>query len=208
MVDDKMDSKIIAVEEGISEDKKLKRDLIIWEVVGWVVIFGFGSLFHFIYEWLPWKGYAWFFAINESMWEHTKLSFWPGFVFYIVEYFALRKRTEKILIAKAVALYIGPLVMLTFYYTMVGVFGDDIKTIALSMITFVIATALQQLSSYWLLTIKPVILEKKKQLILDIISLTVVGLLMVAMIVFTYVQPPLDLFYDFYNSTYGFLPSY
>ncbi|HUT80649.1 MAG TPA: DUF6512 family protein [Candidatus Bathyarchaeia archaeon] len=201
-----MDTKIVAIEDDIAKDRKLRRDIIIWEAVGWLIIFGFGNLFHFYYEWVPWKGYGWFFAINESMWEHIKLAFWPALIFYTIQYFVLRKRTEKIIVAKAIALYVGPIVMLAFYYTMVGVFGEEIKSIWLSIITFIFATVIQQLSSYALLTIKPVI-DKKKQKILDIISLVVVGLLMIAMIVFTYVQPQIDLFYDTYNATYGFLPT-
>lgn len=37
----------------------------------------FGSLLHFLYQWLPNAATALFSPVNESLWEHVKIIFWP-----------------------------------------------------------------------------------------------------------------------------------
>ncbi|MHA1127305.1 MAG: hypothetical protein ACTSQX_16940, partial [Candidatus Heimdallarchaeota archaeon] len=77
----------------------------------------------------------------------------------------------------------------------------------LSIGTFIFATALQQITSYVIMTIRSE-LDKQKLLILNIIALVSLGILIVGTIVFTYVQPAIPIFYDPIYETYGFLPSY
>lgn len=36
-----------------------------------------GVVLHFLYEWLPGWGTAIFSPVNESLWEHMKIVFWP-----------------------------------------------------------------------------------------------------------------------------------
>ena len=36
-----------------------------------------GTLLHFVYSWFPCAVTALFSPINESLWEHTKIIFWP-----------------------------------------------------------------------------------------------------------------------------------
>lgn len=36
-----------------------------------------GVLLHFLYDWLPGRGTAVFAPVNESLWEHVKIVFWP-----------------------------------------------------------------------------------------------------------------------------------
>lgn len=199
-----MNSKIEMVEQ--EEEKLTKKKLIIWEVIGWAVIFGFGSLFHFWFEWFPWKPYGWFFAINESMWEHSKLSFWPALIFYTVQYIILRKKNRNLAVAGAISLSIGILFMQAFYYTIVGAFGQETRSLALSLTTFILATIMQQLIHFLILSIKTE-LEKKRQLIIDIISLVSIVLLIIIIVLFTYIQPELPIFYDDYNGLYGFIPT-
>ncbi len=46
----------------------------------WLVLAGTlaaGVALHFLYDWLPNPLVAVFSAVNESLWEHTKLIFWP-----------------------------------------------------------------------------------------------------------------------------------
>lgn len=46
----------------------------------WMVLVGstvLGILLHFLYDWLPNPVTAVFSPVRESLWEHTKLIFWP-----------------------------------------------------------------------------------------------------------------------------------
>ncbi len=185
-----------------TNEKKFKTDLIIWTVAGWAVIFGLGFLFRYMYEWIEWKPIGWLFPINESMWEQIKLGFWPGVFVYIAEYFFLRKKYNKVIVGRTEGLFVGIIAMLSFYYTMEGAFG--VSGWSLSIGTFIFATVLQQFVGYFIINIEKE-LDDVRQKTLDIVSLISVGLLLVLMIVFTYVQVELPLFYDDVNGTYGFI---
>jgi len=50
---------------------------------------------------VPWEGFS---AVNESVWEHLKLSFWPALPHSLLEHRHLRGRTGRFLPAKAVGI--------------------------------------------------------------------------------------------------------
>lgn len=50
-----------------------KRELILT----WVAALAAGALLHFLYQWWPNTLTALFSPINESLWEHLKILFWP-----------------------------------------------------------------------------------------------------------------------------------
>ena len=50
-----------------------KRTLILF----WVAAAAAGTLLHFLYQWLPCAVTSLFSPVNESLWEHIKLIFWP-----------------------------------------------------------------------------------------------------------------------------------
>jgi hypothetical protein len=59
-----------------------------FELVGMVFIILLGSMLHFTFEWSgnqPIVGV--FSAVNESVWEHLKIAFWPALLYLIFEYF-------------------------------------------------------------------------------------------------------------------------
>ncbi len=43
-----------------------------------------------------------FSAVNESVWEHLKLGFWPALVWALIEYGSAKKRTNNFFLAKTV----------------------------------------------------------------------------------------------------------
>ena len=50
-----------------------KRQLILT----WLAAILAGCVLHFLYEWLPNAATSLFSPVNESLWEHIKLVFWP-----------------------------------------------------------------------------------------------------------------------------------
>ena len=72
-----------------------KKQIKIWHITGWFVIFGLSALWHFMFAWLgDWEPIGWFFSVNESVWEHVKIMFWPAILFYAVEAIFLWKKTN------------------------------------------------------------------------------------------------------------------
>jgi hypothetical protein len=62
----------------------MKKRLLVWETSGVLFIAVFGTSLHFAFELSNfWKPVAIIAAVNESIWEHLKLVFWPGlFTFF------------------------------------------------------------------------------------------------------------------------------
>ena len=83
--------------------------LLAFEVGQVVFIAVAGSLLHFAFELADyWKPLAWFAAVNESAWEHTKMYFWPGLAYALAQYTYTRGIANNYWFGKAMALLVTP----------------------------------------------------------------------------------------------------
>ena len=83
-----------------------------------------GTLLHFAYDWSNQSIFlAPFSAINESIWEHMKLLFFPMFVFALIEYFLIGNEYKNFWCSKLIGLLLGLLIIPTLYYTYTGALG-------------------------------------------------------------------------------------
>lgn len=99
----------------MNEDKR--KSILKFELAGIVFIILLGSLLHFTFEFSgnnPVIGI--FSAVNESVWEHLKLSFWPALIYAIVEYEYLKKTTNTFFSAKTAGIYLMPLIIVASFY--------------------------------------------------------------------------------------------
>ena len=61
-----------------------------------IIISIIGTLLHFTYEWSNNNFFIGLIsAVNESTWEHLKLGFTPLFIFYIYDYYKIKKINIK-----------------------------------------------------------------------------------------------------------------
>lgn len=115
----------------------------------WGVAFGIilGTLLHFTYEWSAKATVVGFFsATNESVWEHTKLFFFPMLVFAILEWkYVQDKRT--LLFAKVIESFTGILFIICFFYTYTSALGIS-PFLPVDIVSFFIAVALGKYISY------------------------------------------------------------
>ncbi|MBD3189309.1 MAG: hypothetical protein GF308_01625 [Candidatus Heimdallarchaeota archaeon] len=189
------------LEESI-EISKENQKLLIWHIIGGLVIILLGTIFHFIFEWSNyWKPVGWFVAVNESVWEHFKLGFWPGIMFYLVEFFFLRKKTNNYWIAKGIALYLNPIIIAMLFYTYRGALG--IESLIIDILTFMIAVIIQQYVSYKI--VKAEKISEKFDFLLNIGAIIAILILTTMFVVFTYYPPQIPLFYDMEVGGYGIL---
>ena len=173
-----------------------KRRILFFELVGIVFIIIFGSILHFTFEWSGSHAIVGVFsAVNESVWEHLKLGFWPAIAFALIEFKYLRKAANNFLFAKTVGIYLIPVVIMVIFYSYTAIAGESILVI--DILSFIIAVIVGQLVSYRLLTWKTLPYN------LDRISLTALILLGAAFVLFTFYPPQLPMFQDPITGEYG-----
>jgi len=171
------------------------KSILIFELVGIFFIVLLGSALHFTFELSggnPVVGV--FSAVNESVWEHLKLSFWPALLYAVIEYRYLNKKTGNFLPAKTIGIYAMPLVIVSSFY-LYRAFSEE--NLVLDILIFIVAVAIGQLASYKLMLWKetPIICTK-----IFIIALIVLACLF---LIFTFYPPHLPLFYDPTSGGYG-----
>ena len=176
--------------------KQERNPVFVYELAGIVFIVVLGSLLHFTFELSGHQPVVGVFsAVNESVWEHLKLGFWPALAYAIVEYRYLKKSTNNFFFAKTVGIYLIPIIIPILFYSYTAILGEPVLVI--DILTFIIAVIVGQLVSYKLLT------YRKLPNIFNKISLVALALLGVAFVIFTFYPPHLPLFRDPVTGEYG-----
>lgn len=108
--------------------QKEKNPVRNWILLGILFISLLGSLTHFLYDISGKLMLIGMIApINESIWEHLKLSFLPTILWWILSYIILT-RNHKIsfyrwFFSAIISLVLCPLFIVSFYYTYTGAFA-------------------------------------------------------------------------------------
>lgn len=174
----------------------MDKNLLRIEMIGVAVIAIVGILLHFCYEWSgEWQPSALFCAVNESVWEHMKIAFWPAFFFAVVEFFLLKERPENFWVAKTVGFYITTFMIPLLFYSYTAILGDHYLVI--DILIFVIAIFLGQWVSYRLMSMGAGVEWQGGAIILLIAILAAYAL-------FTYFPPEIPIFKDPQSGGYGF----
>ncbi len=97
--------------------------------IGSLIIFLLNFFTHNIYQIFPNFITSLFFPVNESIWEHTKMIFTTWLIFYLVEYYYLKKYNIKNIVT---SLLIG---LLTNILLLIIIFTPIYFLISTSIIT-------------------------------------------------------------------------
>jgi len=174
----------------------MKKYVLRWETFGIIFVFLLGALLHFVFEWSGESRIVGLFAsVNESVWEHFKLGFWPMCLYAAIEYRFLYERVNNFLTAKAVAVYIIPIITGLVFYGYTAIIGEEI--LIFDIIIFLIAIIVGQLTSYKVMT------SAKLPKYTNIISPIFIILLAFVLMLFTFYPPHLPIFLDANTGTYG-----
>ncbi|MFX1313035.1 MAG: DUF6512 family protein [Promethearchaeota archaeon] len=174
----------------------LKNSILKWEIGGIIFISFVGALFHFVFEWLGhWEYIGGFFPVNESVWEHLKLPYWPLIIFALIEYQYIKEGTNNFIVGKTLAALISIVIIIITFYTYTAILKTEILIIDIS--SFIIGVAVGQLISYKILTISTV---PKLIIIFSWIIFIAIGIIF---ILFTFLPPHLPLFRDPLTGLYG-----
>lgn len=134
-------------------------------------------------------------AVNESVFEHSKIAFFSLLIVCFIEYLILNKKYNNFWFAKFIALVISPIIIIALYYIYSGILGYNIFWI--DILIGEIALITSQIVSYTI--IRNDKHNNKSNLIwgsLVIILIFIFGML-------TYNPLYIDLFKDGTTGTYG-----
>ena len=174
----------------------MKRKLQYLEILGALFVIIIGSIFHFVFEWSnQWLPLGAITPVNESVWEHLKLVFWPLVFFSIIEYFSLKSEVNNFILSKLTAILIAEIKILVTFYSYTAILGTEILLV--DILSFIIGVILGYLVSYKLLKFR------KTPKWTTIFSFIVIILLGIIFVVFTYFPPEIPLFQDQETGLYG-----
>ena len=169
-----------------------------YELFGMLFVSILGGLLHFTFELSGFNPIVGAFsAVNESVWEHLKLGFWPILLLTIIEYRFIIKQTNNFFLGKMVSAFTIILVIPAIFYSYTGITGESIFLI--DILSFFIAVIIGQVLSYKMLTYKQLPKNSKW------ISLFALAILAILFIVFTFYPPNLPPFQDPISGGYGII---
>ena len=168
-----------------------------WQIVGFVFTAFVGTLLHFLFDWAGGNVcIALFSAVNESIWEHLKLLFYPMLLFAIVEYFCYGKHLTNFWCIKQIGIQTGLLLIPILYYTYTGIFGINADWLNICIFFLVGATV------YYLET--KCFQRHFASPLNPIWTFLVMGILVLLFTVFTFRPPHIPLFQDPTTGSFGF----
>ncbi len=180
-------------------EQKCKLD-ILYVLVSTLILGISTSISHMAYQWSQQSLIVGLFnPVNESVWEHLKLMFFPNLLWWIFIYLISGKKCgidlKRWTIASAVSLIVAPLMVIFLYYSYTGATGSE-SLLADIIIVFVSYFIALQLSMNIYKNTNP---GKIKVMA----AILIIILLFSAFIIFTFNPPHKPLFYDTTAGTYG-----
>lgn len=101
-----------------------------------------GTLSHFLYEWTGSPLTAFFCPINESVWEHLKLLFFPFLFWTLGNYMYKKPYALPYFYYRLLAVLCGMLSIITLFYTYTGIIGRSVLPLDILIFTVGIAVSL------------------------------------------------------------------
>ena len=119
------------------------RSIVRWELFGTLFVVLVGSGLHFVFDWTGgWHPVALIAAVNESIWEHLKLAFWPGLFWALLPRPALDPVLPMRLATKGYSLLVTAAVIVIVFKTYTAILGRNL--LFLDIGTFVLAVLVGQ----------------------------------------------------------------
>ena len=164
----------------------MKQRSILWQAAGFAAVTFGGTILHFLYDWTgesilvaPFSG------VNESTWEHMKLLFWPLFLFALIQRLFFREQNNYWCV-KLAEILLGLVLIPVLFYTYNGAFGKspDWVNIAIFYVTATVVFLFERWAFH----------KNRASCKRSSLAFTVILLIGVLFVVFTFVPPQIPLF--------------
>lgn len=164
------------------------KKLLYFTLAGIIFVLSTGTLAHFLYEWSGKNQIVGFFTpVNESIWEHMKLLFFPMLIYSLILLSIFRKKSPCITSSLCFGILTGTLLIPVLYYAYTSILGSNVFILDIGI--FIFRTIFAFLLSY-----KLSMSCRLKHYTLPLCALVVI--LFVCFIIFTYHPPHIALFAD------------
>lgn len=171
-----------------------KRSILKFEVISTIFIILIGALLHFTFDWSnqnPIVGT--FSAVNESVWEHLKIVFFPFLLTTILGYLYTKPLTNNYICAKTKGILLTLSFIVVFFYTYSGIIGNHYPII--DIISFIVAIIVGEYYTY-----KNIKFNSPCNIFISIIILLTLS---ISFLTFTFNTPHIGIFKDPTTNTYG-----
>jgi hypothetical protein len=173
-----------------------RKQIFTWEIAGFVFISLSGSLLHFTFEFFgEWPPVALIAAVNESVWEHLKLAFWPAVLCALIERPFFRRSARNFWTAKTAGILAMPVVIVSGFYGYTALAGRHI--LWADILLFMLAVFIGQMVSFGFL------LHRAYPASIKLSALILLALMIAVFSSLTFFPPRCPLFLDPLTGQYG-----
>lgn len=123
------------------------KQLKYYTIAGTVFVLVLGSLSHFFYEWSNYNFIIGLFSpVNESVWEHMKLVFFPMLLYSAISFSKLKNIYPCICSSLPSGILLGTLLIPITFYIYTGLLGDHL--LLLDIATFIVSVIIGFIAVY------------------------------------------------------------
>lgn len=171
-----------------------------WQKFSIVFCWILGTLLHFTYEWSNQNNIVGLFsAVNESIWEHLKLAFFPMLIISIVGSFFIKNNVKNYWFSQLLGITSSIIFLIVFFYTYTGIIGTNFAII--DILSFYLSIILGEYIIYRFMMLKNEYNYEKMSII--ILILFVIGFF-----IYTFTPPHIQLFKDPITGKYGIIENH
>lgn len=175
----------------------MEKSIFRWQLAGFLFTSVLGALLHFVFQWSGQLAItAMFSPVNESIWEHMKLMYFPMLLFAWLQSRGMDTKSSRFWCYKLGGILIGTLLIPIFYYTYTGILGTSAEWFNI-LIFFLAAGAAYLWETRQMTRGADCGLSSE-------LSLAIIGGIGVAFVALTFFPPHIPLFQDPVTGTYGF----
>ncbi|NSB14505.1 DUF6512 family protein [Clostridium beijerinckii] len=169
-----------------------------WFIIGIPITFLLGSLAHFAYDWSGKSVIVGIFTpVNESIWEHLKLSTYPTFIWYILGILIFRDKVNLYIwvICSVISVITSCIIITCFFYTYTGALG--IQSLFLDIFSLFLGLSIAQCLSLHIYKYATL------TMLHFYLSIIIGSLIIICFTLFTFFPPKLPIFMDPITKKYG-----
>ena len=176
----------------------MKHSIPGWQLAGFLVTSVLGTFLHFLFDLTGGSlAAALVSAVNESIWEHMKLIYYPMLLFSFLEYRAWGRQRRDFWGIKLAGTALGLALIPVVYYTYTGILGISVSWVNIA-IFFLAAMA-----AYWLET--ALFARERAFPISGGLALALLLGMGAVFILLTFCPPRLPFFRDPVTGSYGYI---